>query len=254
MLVLIIPQPRGTDFHCSVPEKPKNEVALLNGRCLLITLPPELRNKIYRLAMQYEDQPAVIPKHIRGPDVLREPSLLETCRAIPAEASPIFYTFNEFRIILKTVQFGSFTTWLHMLVKRPGCKPFGGITIAVALPFWSEINCLLPFVQLCVTTGLELTARPHKRSSGRAKPIVPSTSVSEANKSGDERLYEAMNEVYDSARRGYAAGATAEKAEEVFKKWADGKRRSGTTKSSIDQINARLIKRSTGSRWPERRK
>lgn len=59
----------------------------------LLRLPAELRNRIYELALTRQGPRKMIKAWDRPG---RQPGLTRTCRAIRAEALPIFYSINEF--------------------------------------------------------------------------------------------------------------------------------------------------------------
>lgn len=59
----------------------------------LSRLPTELRNEIYHLAL-IEENPVLINSDTRR--VWRAPALLQTCRQLRAEASPVFLGNNAF--------------------------------------------------------------------------------------------------------------------------------------------------------------
>ncbi|TKA75986.1 hypothetical protein B0A55_03254 [Friedmanniomyces simplex] len=65
-------------------------------KCRFLTLPPELRNHIYELAL-VDTNPISIPwMYMLRSKEPSEPSLLRTCHRIRDEALPIFYSSNTF--------------------------------------------------------------------------------------------------------------------------------------------------------------
>ncbi|KAK5127342.1 hypothetical protein LTR85_006681 [Meristemomyces frigidus] len=65
------------------------------SRPSLLTLPPEMRNRIYRFALLAPEGIIKLPVIGHWPSA---PSLLQTCHQIRTEASAIYYTENEFNI------------------------------------------------------------------------------------------------------------------------------------------------------------
>lgn len=58
----------------------------------LLSLPAELRNRIYRLALVQDAEIRIAPSHSPPP----EPALLSTCRQVRGEARNIYYQDNTF--------------------------------------------------------------------------------------------------------------------------------------------------------------
>lgn len=65
------------------------------GRCRLLELPAELRNRIYHYAL-VEEQIDVATTYRHGIQIIKAPGLLETCRTARSEASAIYYSLNAF--------------------------------------------------------------------------------------------------------------------------------------------------------------
>lgn len=72
--------------------------------CTLLSLPPEIRNIIYELALKLEGDPLGIVDIKRAPrsgnniNTCSVHALLQTCKQLYAEASGIFYTINHVAI------------------------------------------------------------------------------------------------------------------------------------------------------------
>lgn len=79
----------------------------------LISLPAELRNEIYDLALTHSDGPI----DVTSDEKPNEPALLATCVQIRTEATPIFYANNSFRFgtIAKRVSEGKNLRLRHRL-------------------------------------------------------------------------------------------------------------------------------------------
>lgn len=86
-----------------------------DGRSLLLKLPPELRNTIYRFALVSD---ANIDIHFPHFD---ESSLLMVCKQIRREASPIFYLENNFYLLVHNYDSTACLKWkekIDVLVHR----------------------------------------------------------------------------------------------------------------------------------------
>jgi hypothetical protein len=74
---------------------------------LLLSLPPEIRNIIYRYAL-VEDEIEIDPPMSPVPE---QPSLLQTNRQVRAEASDIYYKENEFVWCIEDFNVEAFVAW-----------------------------------------------------------------------------------------------------------------------------------------------
>lgn len=90
----------------------------------LSTLPPELRAAIYELSL-ISDEPIPIRSGLRVGDIgsWTMPSLLQSCRQIRQEASPIYFKANIFHVVSQKLRIGRawsphnvfLTEWLGLL-------------------------------------------------------------------------------------------------------------------------------------------
>jgi hypothetical protein len=66
---------------------------------LLLTLPPELRDRIYELVIIDDDDISVGPRHpLPRQGYWQAPALLQSCRQIRSEAYKLYFARNKFRI------------------------------------------------------------------------------------------------------------------------------------------------------------
>jgi hypothetical protein len=84
------PQPFPTSIQQPMPQQPSDPTSATTS-CRLLSLPGELRNRIYRFALHSERTIEV--DKLRWP--LHQPPLLKTCKTIRAEALRLFYTENK---------------------------------------------------------------------------------------------------------------------------------------------------------------
>ena len=109
-------------FHTEVPSEPEAP------KHTLLTLPPEMRNRIYRSAL-IEPQNILIREdkdtlHHRHPRPLQmkppqtEPPLLSTCRQIRKEALDIYYQENTFSIHIESCEANYYFRWCRMSEAR----------------------------------------------------------------------------------------------------------------------------------------
>ena len=64
-------------------------------RCVLLSLPAELRNRIYTMALL--ERPHIETNSLHMNDTLCRSALTRTCRQIRAETIDMFYILNVFR-------------------------------------------------------------------------------------------------------------------------------------------------------------
>ncbi len=99
--------------------------------CLLLGLPPELRNHIYEyLLLGVENEtpirvtdcvsegcwlpPTILQKGSK--DLWQPPAILQTCQQIRAEATPVYYTTNTFDVFVDSRNLGrTISHWLSAL-------------------------------------------------------------------------------------------------------------------------------------------
>ena len=96
---------------------------------LLLSLPPELRNAIYKLVL-------IRPEPVQGKEPLATAALLHTCRQIRSEAEQIFFACNEFQITLTERSLGT----LYALLDAIGSKNTGLMRMTVILDVGNEIR------------------------------------------------------------------------------------------------------------------
>jgi hypothetical protein len=85
-----MPQPFPPFTQQLMPQQPSDPTSATTS-CRLLSLPGELRNRIYRFALHSERTIEV--DKVRWP--LHQPPLLKTCKTIRAEALRLFYTENK---------------------------------------------------------------------------------------------------------------------------------------------------------------
>ncbi|KAK4895244.1 hypothetical protein LTR27_006587 [Elasticomyces elasticus] len=76
------------------PQRKIKTITASTGKCMLPTIAPELRNKIYEMVL-LEDHDIVIDKK------LRVPALLQVCRRVRTETVAMWYERNNFDLTIK---------------------------------------------------------------------------------------------------------------------------------------------------------
>lgn len=112
-------------------------------------LPAELRNAVYELVLveqkilvvgsvkgyrKRDNHELTLIVNRRGKYRIRpwtEPGILQTCKAVRQEASPLYYRRNEFVAFAKVVQFERLGSWLKQLSRRCGPQLFETFRISV---------------------------------------------------------------------------------------------------------------------------
>lgn len=83
-------------------------------RCTFLSLPPEMRNKIYRFTLVETDKISIPPN---GP-LPAEPGLLSTCTQIRAEASGMYYKQNKFLFAINRHDACQYIKWCRSSESR----------------------------------------------------------------------------------------------------------------------------------------
>lgn len=83
---------------------------------MLLSIPPEMRNRIYRAALLVDDE-IVIPPDGPPPE---EPALLRTCSQIRAEAMSIYYKENRFLVHINKTNADVYIKWCKASEHRMG--------------------------------------------------------------------------------------------------------------------------------------
>ncbi|KAK5710032.1 hypothetical protein LTR17_019253 [Elasticomyces elasticus] len=76
------------------------QIEYIRKPSLLLTLPPEFRNRIWEYAL-VSPQKIVINK-----DTWKQPPLLRTCKQIRQETAPMYYGLNKFSMVQTDLDFG----------------------------------------------------------------------------------------------------------------------------------------------------
>ncbi|KAK4902778.1 hypothetical protein LTR27_000717 [Elasticomyces elasticus] len=104
---------------------------------ILMTLPPELRNIIYKdvlarkLTFSFE-------LHTRR--CARKPALLFVSKTIRAEASGFYYTGNNFNFVMHLGSLPGLCSQIQRLSEQYGSKPLGSVTIEILNPTWDSMR------------------------------------------------------------------------------------------------------------------
>ena len=98
---------RARPKHKKKYRRPKKMAAPTMLRANFLTIPGELRNKIYRLALISDGKIVVA----RGQ--FAEPDLLRTCRQIRTEATKIYYLENEWAIDYPNWEYATAEAFVH---------------------------------------------------------------------------------------------------------------------------------------------
>ena len=142
-------------------------------------LPAELRNAVYELvlveqniivvgsvkgykksfyAAGYRHDLTLIVNR-RGEYRIRtwaEPGILQTCKALRQEASPLYYRRNEFVAVAKLVQFERLGSWLKQLSRRCGPQLFKAFRISVKGATWLPLDQTLHLARVFHKCNLEI--------------------------------------------------------------------------------------------------
>ena len=105
---------RARPKHKKKYRRPKKMAAATTLPANFLTIPGELRNKIYRIAL-VSDGKIVVAK---GQFV--EPLLLRTCRQIRTEATKIYYLENEWTIDYPNWEYAMAEAFIHHVQLVPG--------------------------------------------------------------------------------------------------------------------------------------
>lgn len=159
-----------------------------DGETNFVSLPGELRNNIYRLALvetitirirfRAQDRPHPYRSLLFGAwsgstNAWREPGLLRASKSIRIEASSIYIGLNSFGVHVYPHDIKQTADWLQTVVTRCGNSPFGGFHFFVtALKFhWEDLYSMLPLVNVFATTGLILSPGKHTLQHGTKKQV-----------------------------------------------------------------------------------
>ncbi|KAI6841224.1 Zn-dependent hydrolase/oxidoreductase [Hortaea werneckii] len=165
------------------------KTAASKGKDLLATLPAELRNEIYKLALieekvfvigsveKYRDPlnrqnhaPIDDLSQVANARVARkkstshanrinpwvEPALLQVSRKIRDEASKMYYGSNSFIARTKLVDFAKLGAWLETLCRRCGRQPLHAFRISVIDVTWLGLYNAVDLCKAVATSGIEL--------------------------------------------------------------------------------------------------
>lgn len=149
-----------------------------------MSLPAELRNDIYHLAL-IEEQVVYIRPSKRGywakqpynlpqPKLTpwREPGLLRANKTIRAEASSLYYKSNSFDLALQLSDTKRATGWLRHIIQRCGNDPFKHFTFFVRNSFWADLHHARDLAAFFHIKDLHLAPRPEQTSLENAeRPI-----------------------------------------------------------------------------------
>ena len=141
-----------------------------------LSLPAELRNTIYSLALAEDKLVRVRMREYRPPgtgwprvrlsaepvDAFREPGLLTTTKTIRNEASTIYYKSHDFELAVSVLDMKAAADWLRTITQRCGSDPFKHFTFYVtddSLPY-ADLELIRPLVWLLAETKLVFTPRP----------------------------------------------------------------------------------------------
>lgn len=116
-----------------------------------MTLPGELRNEIYELAL-------LSPHQIIFKKGWEEHSLLYTSKEIRTEARSLYYKGNRFLLIVKELDFEPASVFLDRLVFDLGTKAFGQVHFHFRRPSFTDLHKISRLVQLMRRTGIDLQA------------------------------------------------------------------------------------------------
>ncbi|KAK5125769.1 hypothetical protein LTR85_012045 [Meristemomyces frigidus] len=138
---------------------------------LLMSLPAELRNRIYELAMSGEALCRV------GTRAWAEPALLRTSTQVRSEALPVYYGNNLFSLHLdlnRSDAIAGMCKWLEYVIA--GChsiNPFGGWKIRVSGTVLLNLLPLSSFFELLRKAGISSSGvSADAQSSGASKEAV----------------------------------------------------------------------------------
>lgn len=120
---------------------------------LPMTIPAELRNEIYSLALI--DEQVIYIRAIDGRK-WKEPGLLGVSKILRQEASAIYYKQNTFEITVKKFAFAGFSTWWQSLVARLGDHPLKSARFSIKSISWEALPNVYDLVKAAHMTGLQL--------------------------------------------------------------------------------------------------
>ncbi|KAK5704354.1 hypothetical protein LTR97_003372 [Elasticomyces elasticus] len=92
------------------------QIQYIRKPSLLLTLPPELRNRIWEHSLVSPEPPVRIDN-----ETWRQPPLIRTCKQIRQEAAPMYYGLNKFSIIVTDLDF---KTDIHFCRSARSCVDF----------------------------------------------------------------------------------------------------------------------------------
>ncbi|KAK4541976.1 hypothetical protein LTR36_007176 [Oleoguttula mirabilis] len=192
------PHAKRTTKTPAAPKKKKNKPSNLPSP--LLSLPAELRNEIYALALT----PAPTSSLDLSKPKLKEPGLLRACKQTRAEAEPIFYTSTAFSGTIRNLDF---TIVNHRIrhIHSLGIQTLAPIHLRIVGQYrqrWT-LKPLLPFVQVLAATGMQLRAHPGKDMFSRGNVF--------------EHSFEGM----EMGAKAFAEGWGGERLEDEFVQWAD---------------------------------
>lgn len=91
------------------------DARVIPGTSLLLELPGEVRNRIFRHVLVSDDEIPIDKTNFK------QPTLLRTCKTIKNEASPIYYHENSFRFCVELHDSTAMTSWWqHAKSSRKG--------------------------------------------------------------------------------------------------------------------------------------
>ncbi|KAK4547537.1 hypothetical protein LTR36_000494 [Oleoguttula mirabilis] len=124
---------------------------------LMQTLPPELRNRIYHLALPGQ-------AHLKLP--CKEPPLLRTSLQIRSETAPIYFgnstVYINGRLDLPT--FAVAIKPIADIVRECGTRPFKDLVIRMNGAVWPHLDELLPFLEIMRANEFEPATKEYKPS------------------------------------------------------------------------------------------
>ena len=125
----------------------------------LMSLPAELRNKIYTYAL-VKNSKIGIPKYYQSTEKKwREPKLLAVCKQIREEARPLYYANNSFEITTYIWQIHMVAAWISSRIGVCASPSFHELRIDLLGGPWTELDRLSSFLQLIRRLGLSLSAK-----------------------------------------------------------------------------------------------
>ncbi|KAK5125765.1 hypothetical protein LTR85_012041 [Meristemomyces frigidus] len=148
-LYSVIPKMKRSSLRVPTPDTPD----------LIMSLPPELRNIIYDLALSYAYTAPAIQINVRtgkGGRNKWKNGLSGVSKKIRAEATSVYHGINSFVVHIKpftVAQFQHVADWLRTIIRTCGPKPFGSFKLRVHGSVWKDPCAIMPLLQLMRETG-----------------------------------------------------------------------------------------------------